>query len=581
MKGQFSRLTARRARRYSSVRLQQGRVHLDSDFNEQVDIAAWRDRVTTRDVIGPSGAPVEDGGFGLHAVVSLTGLDGAASVFRAVGTRGTVLVTQDGGSTWALQAVPAPAAEHDLTAIDQLTNKNSMAVTTAGEVLVQSNANAWVVVTPPDAGGLPLLGVHLLTPSTAWVVGSDGRILGSVDGGGTWTRKTAAGVSETLRAVHFPTANDGWAVGDGGRVVRTADGGATWAAQSHADRGRPRRSAASASRPTRCTAGRSAMAPPSSRRLTAGPRGSRGPLRRGRTRRSARSMPSAPRPRGPWATASTILRTTDGGATWEVIAPDSTFAGADLTAVRASAANAARVAGDRSVLASVTRGGRRADVAGRDGPAGARPRHRCRSVLRRRDPRRERSAGPLPGPAGPCRRQPARRRHLPRLPRRLDAPPHGPRAARAARGRPRRPRHRDPNPDRLAGPDRPDRAGTDSNLRRHARWLDPSRRTQWPPPRAWCPDTGLYRRLPRARRRRLPPSGEPALPGRDPCARRRRHRDLQVVPRQRLGGGTAHRDRSCRRGEDGHHRGSGQSARRRLRGSGLDRADRRPPRAGR
>ncbi len=353
MKGQFSRLTARRARRYSSVRLQQGRVHLDSDFNEQVDIATWRDRVTTHDVVGPSGAPVDDGGFGLSAVVSLTGLDGEASVFRAVGTRGTVLVTQDGGSTWALQTVPAPAGEHDLTAIDQHNNKNSMAVTTAGEVLVQSNSSTWAVVTPPEAGGLPLLGVHLLSPSTAWVVGSEGRILGSVDGGGAWTRKTAAGVSETLRAVHFPTSTDGWAVGDGGRIVRTADAGATWAAQATPPE------ATSTLRSVR-------FASDALHGWAVGDGATILSTADGGTTWLARTAPAgtdatlravdAVSTTTAWAVgdAGTVMRTTDGGGTWEAIAPDVAFAGADLTAVRASAANAASVAGDRSTLASVT-----------------------------------------------------------------------------------------------------------------------------------------------------------------------------------------------------------------------------------
>ena len=58
MKGDFSRLTFRRDKHYSSVRMQQGRVLLDAEWNEQADIQAQRAQATTRDVIGPSGAPV-------------------------------------------------------------------------------------------------------------------------------------------------------------------------------------------------------------------------------------------------------------------------------------------------------------------------------------------------------------------------------------------------------------------------------------------------------------------------------------------------------------------------------------------
>src|SRR5215218_4564233 len=52
--------------------MQQGRVQLDADWNEQLDIQAYRDRTTALDVIGRSGAPKGGGSF----LVSLTPGDG-------------------------------------------------------------------------------------------------------------------------------------------------------------------------------------------------------------------------------------------------------------------------------------------------------------------------------------------------------------------------------------------------------------------------------------------------------------------------------------------------------------------------
>ncbi|MCX6028854.1 MAG: DUF6519 domain-containing protein [Chloroflexi bacterium] len=57
MKGDFTRNTFDRSKHYSGVRMQQGRVQLDADWNEQVDIAAHHSRATHRDVIGISGGP--------------------------------------------------------------------------------------------------------------------------------------------------------------------------------------------------------------------------------------------------------------------------------------------------------------------------------------------------------------------------------------------------------------------------------------------------------------------------------------------------------------------------------------------
>ena len=51
---------------YSGVRAQQGRVQLDADWNEQLDIGAHRDRVGALDTIGVSGAPKADSGFHLE-----------------------------------------------------------------------------------------------------------------------------------------------------------------------------------------------------------------------------------------------------------------------------------------------------------------------------------------------------------------------------------------------------------------------------------------------------------------------------------------------------------------------------------
>src|SRR5262249_11497596 len=65
MKGDFSRSNFKPEQHYSSVRMQQGRVLLDADWNEQADIAAHRDAVTTRDVVGRCGAPLQEAGFAL------------------------------------------------------------------------------------------------------------------------------------------------------------------------------------------------------------------------------------------------------------------------------------------------------------------------------------------------------------------------------------------------------------------------------------------------------------------------------------------------------------------------------------
>ena len=59
MKGDFSRLTFDRAKHYSGVRMQQGRVQLDADWNEQMDILQHYLATEVTDFIGDSGVPAD------------------------------------------------------------------------------------------------------------------------------------------------------------------------------------------------------------------------------------------------------------------------------------------------------------------------------------------------------------------------------------------------------------------------------------------------------------------------------------------------------------------------------------------
>ncbi len=65
MTGDYTRITFRPDRHFSSVRLQQGRVQLDADWNEAADIGLHVDRTTTLDVVGPTGVPEDAAGFAL------------------------------------------------------------------------------------------------------------------------------------------------------------------------------------------------------------------------------------------------------------------------------------------------------------------------------------------------------------------------------------------------------------------------------------------------------------------------------------------------------------------------------------
>ena len=150
----------------------------------------------------------------------LQGVTRAGARLVAVGPRGHVLTSGDGGATWTQSTVPVST---DLTA------------------------------------------VHFIDASRGWAVGHDGVVLHSADGGKTWRlqldgrrandllvtameRKLAArpnseearrllaeatryreqGPDKPLLDVWFANANEGWVVGAYNLVLRTSDGGASW-----------------------------------------------------------------------------------------------------------------------------------------------------------------------------------------------------------------------------------------------------------------------------------------------------------------------------------------------------------------
>lgn len=75
-----------------------------------------------------------------------------------------------------------------------------------------------------------LRGVFFLDSNLGWIVGVNGTILRTTDGGNTWTPQES-GTSYDLRGVTFVDLATGWAVGDVGTILHTTDGGVNWTPQ--------------------------------------------------------------------------------------------------------------------------------------------------------------------------------------------------------------------------------------------------------------------------------------------------------------------------------------------------------------
>lgn len=113
-----------------------------------------------------------------------------------VGADGTILRTENGGTSW----------EH--------TAFNTM------EILPDELIMNGII-------SLNLYDVFFINENSGWVVGDSGTILHSEDGGKQWAVQNI-GLLPPLFSIYFKNPEEGWAVGQNGFSLKTEDGGKTW-----------------------------------------------------------------------------------------------------------------------------------------------------------------------------------------------------------------------------------------------------------------------------------------------------------------------------------------------------------------
>ncbi|RPH60074.1 MAG: hypothetical protein EHM83_14940, partial [Burkholderiales bacterium] len=222
MKADLSRNTFDRAQHYSAVRLQQGRIVTDADWNEQADITRYRAERQARDTIGACGAPLDAAGYRLVAETNALAVHALnANVAWVAAQDGAVLATANGGADWTL--------------VDVTTAVHLRAIASAGSAgwvvgdggVVRKTSDAGLSWSAQDAGTLRALrGVAAVDADHVWAVGDGGIVVSSSDGGVQWSLVQTE--ATRLYAVDFADALNGLAVGQAGVIVATNDGGETW-----------------------------------------------------------------------------------------------------------------------------------------------------------------------------------------------------------------------------------------------------------------------------------------------------------------------------------------------------------------
>lgn len=135
-----------------------------------------------------------------------------------VGEHGFVLRTEDGGKTWERIALPRPSKQQERVTVEE--NETETAI--LGEEMSEEELEAFGVVAPLPS----LYGVFFVSPLQGWVVGQEGTIAWSQDGGRHWEFQPS-GTQEALYDVGV-VGEEGWIVGDKGTVLISTNGGKQW-----------------------------------------------------------------------------------------------------------------------------------------------------------------------------------------------------------------------------------------------------------------------------------------------------------------------------------------------------------------
>ena len=147
-----------------------------------------------------------------------------------------LLVLLAGGIAGAVEhSVAAPLAAKSLLLAAARVGNKLVAVGDHGHVLLSvDQGRTWTQSLTPTRA--LLTGVSFADANHSWVVGHDGVILATNDGGLTWIRQDEGRDLETVFLdVYFRDLNHGFAVGAYGKFLVTADGGKNWTAAKPAE----------------------------------------------------------------------------------------------------------------------------------------------------------------------------------------------------------------------------------------------------------------------------------------------------------------------------------------------------------
>jgi photosystem II stability/assembly factor-like uncharacterized protein len=147
--------------------------------------------------------------------------------FAALAAEGQVWVSPDNGESWTPHSIESEEAPQAITCDPQ---NRIWVVGSFSSIFSSADAGATWEITSLDEDTI-LTNIQFLDEQTAYISGEFGTLVKTIDGGATWDRLPDLEDSFYPQAMYFENSSAGWIVGLQGKILHTEDGGQTWMVQ--------------------------------------------------------------------------------------------------------------------------------------------------------------------------------------------------------------------------------------------------------------------------------------------------------------------------------------------------------------
>lgn len=151
-----------------------------------------------------------------------------------VGDKGVVMTSDDQGRIWTSHQLKKGYKFFDLYSVAFAPDGTTGWAVGDGGAIFRSSDKGSTWTLQPTTTSAALLKVAAIDAQKACAVGEHGAVGCTSDGGATWNLQTIKDL--IYFDVAFADANNGWAVGEFKTTIHTVDGGKTWAVQSGGER---------------------------------------------------------------------------------------------------------------------------------------------------------------------------------------------------------------------------------------------------------------------------------------------------------------------------------------------------------